>query len=121
MNIDMSIVLGPECPDLVVFVGSALDPLIKEKLTAFLQEHADCFAWMHEDMVRISPSVISHKLNVDPTFKPIKQKRRKFIAERNKVINDEVDNLLKTGKIHEVKYPDWLANVVVVQKKNSKW
>ncbi|KAJ9566630.1 hypothetical protein OSB04_002596, partial [Centaurea solstitialis] len=80
-----------------------------------------CFAWSHEDMVGIDPSIISHKLNVDPTFKPIKQKRRKFAPERNKVINDEVDNLLKTGKIREVKYPEWLANVVVVQKKNGKW
>ncbi|KAJ9553525.1 hypothetical protein OSB04_017570 [Centaurea solstitialis] len=84
-------------------------------------EHSDCFAWSHEDMVGIDPSIISHKLNVDPTFKPIKQKRRKFAPERNKVINDEVDNLLKIGKIREVKYPEWLANVVVVQKKNGKW
>ncbi|KAJ9552481.1 hypothetical protein OSB04_016526 [Centaurea solstitialis] len=84
-------------------------------------EHSDCFAWSHEDMVGIDPDIISHKLNVDPSFKPIKQKRRKFAPERNKVINDEVDNLLKTGKIREVKYPDWLANVVVVQKKNGKW
>ncbi|KAJ9544732.1 hypothetical protein OSB04_024439 [Centaurea solstitialis] len=61
-------------------------------------------------MVGIDPNVISHKLNMDPTFKPIKQKRRKFAPERNKVINDEVDNLLKTGKIREVKYPKWLAN-----------
>ncbi|KAJ9542422.1 hypothetical protein OSB04_028928 [Centaurea solstitialis] len=85
------------------------------------REHSDCFAWSHEDMVGIDPSIISHKLNVDPTFKPIKQKRRKFAPERNKMINDEVDNLLKTGKIREVKYPEWLANVVVVQKKNGKW
>ncbi|KAJ9552504.1 hypothetical protein OSB04_016549 [Centaurea solstitialis] len=85
------------------------------------KEHSDCFAWSHEDMVGIDPNVISHKLNVDPSFKPIKQKHRKFAPKRNKVINDEVDNLLKTGKIREVKYPDWLANVVVVQKKNGKW
>ncbi|KAJ9536552.1 hypothetical protein OSB04_un000251 [Centaurea solstitialis] len=85
------------------------------------KEHSDCFAWSHEDMVGIDPNIISHKQNVDPTFKPIKQKRCKFAPERNKVINDEVDNLLKTGKIREVKYPEWLANVVVVQKKNGKW
>ncbi|KAJ9558912.1 hypothetical protein OSB04_013526 [Centaurea solstitialis] len=66
-------------------------------------------------------NIISHKLNVDSTFKPIKQKRRKFAPERNKVINDDIDNLLKAGKIREVKYPDWLANVVVIQKKNGKW
>ncbi|KAJ9547542.1 hypothetical protein OSB04_020085 [Centaurea solstitialis] len=115
------VVLDPEHPDRKVFVGAMLPPDIKNTIISFLQEHSDCFAWSHEDMVGIDPNVISHKLNVDPTFKPIKQKRRKFAPERNKVINDEVDNLLKTGKIREVKYPEWLANVVVVQKKNGKW
>ena len=33
----------------------------------------------------------------------------------------EVDNLLKAGFIREVKYPKWLANVVVVPKKGGKW
>ncbi|KAJ9557089.1 hypothetical protein OSB04_011703 [Centaurea solstitialis] len=115
------VVLDPKHPDRKVFVGATLTPDIKREIISFLQEHSDCFAWSHEDMVGIDPNIISHKLNVDPTFKPVKQKRRKFAPERNKVINDEVDNLLKTGKIREVKYPDWLANVVVVQKKNGKW
>ena len=111
------IVLDPGHPDRTVFIGTSLDPIIKEQLTSFLQDHADCFTWIPEDMVGIDPIVISHKLNIDPTFKPIKEKRRKFTPERNKVINNEVDNLLKTGKIREVKYPDWLANVMVIQKK----
>ena len=32
-----------------------------------------------------------------------------------------MDNLLKAGLIREVKYPEWLANVVVVPKKGGKW
>jgi len=36
-------------------------------------------------------------------------------------VNDEVDQLLKIGLIREVKYPDWLANPIVVKKKNGKW
>ena len=32
-----------------------------------------------------------------------------------------MDNLLSTGFIREVKYPKWLANVVVVLKKGGKW
>ncbi|XP_056697791.1 uncharacterized protein [Spinacia oleracea] len=51
---------------------------------------------------------------------PVKQKRRKFAPERNQIINDEVQQLLDTGNIREVKYPDWLANVIVVRKKNEK-
>ncbi|XP_074298915.1 uncharacterized protein LOC141629892 [Silene latifolia] len=72
-------------------------------------------------MVGIDPSVISHKLSVNPGCTPVQQKRRKFAAERNEVINKEVDSLLAAGKIREVSYPEWLSNVVVVPKKNGKW
>ena len=96
-------VLDPGHPDRTVFMGTSFDPIIKEQLTYFLQDHVDCFAWTHEDMVGIDPNVISHKLNVDPTFKQIKQQHRKFAPERNKVINDVVDNLLKTWKIRDAK------------------
>ena len=32
-----------------------------------------------------------------------------------------MDNLLEAGFIREIKYPEWLANVVVVPKKEEKW
>ena len=32
-----------------------------------------------------------------------------------------MDNILKAGFIREIKYPEWLANVVVVPKKGNKW
>jgi hypothetical protein len=32
----------------------------------------------------------------------------------------EVQRLLDTGFIREVTYPEWLANVVMVKKKNEK-
>ena len=34
---------------------------------------------------------------------------------------DEVSKLLVAGFIHEVYYPDWLANIVLVKKANGKW
>ncbi|KAK9073810.1 hypothetical protein SSX86_006404 [Deinandra increscens subsp. villosa] len=72
-------------------------------------------------MTGIPTNVITHRLGLDPTFRPIHQKRRKFAPETNIIIQEEVDKLLKTKMIREVKYPKWLANVVVVQKKNGKW
>ena len=69
----------------------------------------------------IDPAVITHKLNVSPSFKPVKQKRRSFAPERQKVINVEVGKLLQTNAIREVEYPKWLANVVLVKKANGKW
>ncbi|XP_048605672.1 uncharacterized protein LOC125583136 [Brassica napus] len=50
-----------------------------------------------------------------------RQTRRKFAPERDAIINDEVKSLLGVGFIREVQYPEWLANVVVVKKKNGKW
>jgi hypothetical protein len=47
-------------------VGSQLSPL-KESVVAFLNDNADVFAWSHEDMPGINPSVLTHRLKVDPS------------------------------------------------------
>ena len=69
----------------------------------------------------IDPAIIAHKLNTNPSFKLVKQKRRSFAPERQKAINEEVGKLLQAGAIREVEYPEWLANVVLVKKANGKW
>ena len=71
-------------------------------------------------MVGINLMVASHKLNVIPTAKPIKQKVRRFHLNRHIIIRMEVDNFLAASFIREIKYPEWLANVVVVPKKGGK-
>ena len=63
----------------------------------------------------------SHRLNVAPSAKPVRQKVRRFHRDHHLVIQTEVDNLLQNGFIRAVKYSDWLANVVVVPKKGNKW
>ena len=72
-------------------------------------------------MPGIDPSVIVHRLNVNPAFSRIRQKKRVFAQERDKAIAEEVRKLLEAGFIREVYYPDWLANMVMVKKSNGKW
>ena len=72
-------------------------------------------------MEGIDPAIITHRLSVSPSFKPVKQKRISFAPERQKAINKEVGKLLQAGAIREVEYPEWLANVVLVKKANDKW
>ena len=72
-------------------------------------------------MLGINPIHASHKLNVAPFAKPVRQKLRRFHPDRHLVIQTEVDNLLQNGFIRAVKYSEWLANVVVVPKKGNKW
>ena len=72
-------------------------------------------------MLGINPSVMIHKLNVCPSFSPIRQKKRVFAQERDKAIAEEVCKLLEADFIREIYYPEWLANMVMVKKPNGKW
>ncbi|KAG7533112.1 Ribonuclease H-like superfamily [Arabidopsis thaliana x Arabidopsis arenosa] len=112
--------LEEDKPDRKVRIGVTLAGEIKEALVELLRKNKTSFAWTAADMPGIDPSIICHKLNVDPSFKPVKQKRRKLGVERAKAVNDEVDKLLKIGSIREVQYPEWVGNTVVVKKKNGK-
>ena len=72
-------------------------------------------------MGEIDLTVITHRLNVSPSFKSVKQKRRSFTPKRQKVIYEKVGKLLQADAIKEVEYLEWLANVVLVNKSNGKW
>ena len=72
-------------------------------------------------MPRIDPSVMVHRLNVSPTFPPIRQKKRVFAQERDQAIAEKVRKLQDVEFVREVYYPDRLANMVMVKKANGKW
>ena len=93
----------------------------KQDLVQFLKKSIDVFAWSHEDMPGIDPNVISHRLNVCPSTKLVRQKKRVFAPEREIAIKEEVQKLTGANFIREVYYPNWLANVVMVKKANGKW
>jgi len=44
-------------------------------LVALLQEYRDVSAFSPEEMPGIDLAVMEHKLNVDPTYKPVIQKK----------------------------------------------
>jgi len=102
-------------------IGTLASQLVRQALTTFLKEIQDVFSWSHEDMPGIYPLVMVHKLNVSPSFPPIRQKKRIFAQQRDKAIAEEVRKLQKAEFIREVYYLDWLANVVMVKKANGKW
>ena len=78
------------------------------------------FTWAHSDMEGINPSIMSHRLNIDPSRKPIKQKRQAMDVERYQALKEEVDKLLSCDFIKESFYPSWLENPVLVKKPNEK-
>ena len=108
-------------PSKTVQIGALLTSASKEELIRFLKDNADLFAWSSADVPGIDPKIIEHSLGIHPDYKPVRQKKRSFAPDRQRAIAVEVSKLLQAGFIREVKYTDWLANVVMVPKPNGKW
>jgi ribonuclease HI len=64
---------------------------------------------------------LSIQINVDPSFRPRKQRLRKMSDDKAEGARNEVKRLLSANVIREVTYPEWLANTVMVKKANGKW
>ena len=86
----------------------------------FLIQNVD-FAWSPYEVLGVDPEFIVHKLNVNPSFPPKKQKPRRLAKEHVKVVRLEVRRLKEAGTIREIFFSEWLANTVIVKKKNGKW
>ncbi|XP_034674344.1 uncharacterized protein LOC117905555 [Vitis riparia] len=87
-------------------ISSLLTPEETQNVQNALRQNHDVFAWAHSDMKGIHPSIVSHRLNVLPTARPIRQKVRRFHLDKQKIIRDEIDKLLEAGFIKEVEYSD---------------
>jgi hypothetical protein len=59
-----------------------------------------------------------HIIDVNEGSKPIKQWLRRFSPDKKEAIKKEITKLMAAEFIREILHPDWLANPVVVQKKN---
>ena len=53
-------------------IGTLDSWLVRQALITFLRDNQDVFAWSHEDMLGIDPSITVHKLNVSPSFLPFR-------------------------------------------------
>ena len=65
------ITLDTSNPDQTTKIGTLSNPAIHQELITFLRSNQDVFAWSHNDMPGIDPSVMVHKLNVLPSFSPV--------------------------------------------------
>ena len=102
-------------------VGAQLSSQEKKELLAFLRMNIDVFAWNAYEAPRIDPDFICHHLNVNPAILPRKQPPLCSSKEHSNAIKEKVNKLKQAGAINEVFYLEWLANTVVVKKKNGKW
>ena len=79
------------------------------------------FAWNAHEAPGVDSTFICHHLNVNSSVTPKKQPPHPSSKDYFKVVKDKVMKFKQAGAIKKVFYPEWLANTVVVKKKNGKW
>jgi hypothetical protein len=70
-------------------------------------------------MPGVPRELAEHKLKEYPQARPIRQKLRRFTPDKREAIRAELARLVLARFIREVLHPEWLANLVLVLKKNK--
>ena len=91
------------------------------EMLLFLMQNVDVFAWSLYEVPGVDLEFIVHKLNMDPSYTPKKQKSRRSVKEHVDAVKQKAKRLKEAEAIKEIFFLEWLANTVVVRKKNGKW
>ena len=71
------------------------------RVLLFLIQNIDVFAWNSYEVPGVDPEFIVHRLNVDPSFPPKKQKPRRLAKEHVEAVKIEVNRLKEAEVIKE--------------------
>ncbi|GAU23956.1 hypothetical protein TSUD_183550 [Trifolium subterraneum] len=112
--------LGSEEEKKEIKIGALLEAYVKERVIVLLRECVDIFAWSYQDMPGLDPVIVEHHLPLKPECPPVKQKLRRTHPDMALKIKEEVQNQIDAGFHITSEYPQWLANIVPVPKKDGK-
>ena len=112
--------LGLEEDPREVKIGELLHPDVKRKLIELLKEYFDIFAWSYQDMPGLDTDIMEHHLPLKPECPPIKQKLRRTHPDMEMKIKEEVLKQIDVGFLVTSVYPQCIANIVLVPKKDGK-
>ncbi|KAL0385958.1 UNVERIFIED_CONTAM: hypothetical protein Sradi_2990100 [Sesamum radiatum] len=108
---EIKLILGE--PNKTTRIGLHMSLQMETLTIDFLRKNTYMFVWIPLDFKGIDPEVIVHKLNVDPQAKPVKQKKRSFMVEPNRIIKKEgiEANLEKIEAIMQMSSPKIIKDV----------
>ena len=70
-------------------------------------------------MPGVPRELAEHSLNIYPDTQPIKQALRRFSEQKRRAIGEEINRLRDANFIRELQQATWVANPVLVPKKNT--
>jgi hypothetical protein len=68
------VLLDSRVLDKAVMIFQDLSSSEENELLLFLDKNSDVFAWQTSDLMRVSKDIIEHKLQINPSARPKKQK-----------------------------------------------
>ena len=104
----------------MVKISKALTAEQRSRYIKLLKEHVDVFVWSYEELRTYDTAIIQHKVPLKPNVKPFRQKLRRINPALFPVIEKEVKKLLDANIIVPLRYSSWVANLVLVRKKNGE-
>ncbi|RDX85304.1 hypothetical protein CR513_33524, partial [Mucuna pruriens] len=93
---------------------------LRQRLVELLREYVDIFAWSYRDMPGLDTTIVEHRLPLVPNAVLVRQQLRRMKPKVALKIKEEVEKQWNAGFLAVAKYPQWVANIVLVPKKDGK-
>nr|GEV46413.1 reverse transcriptase domain-containing protein [Tanacetum cinerariifolium] len=91
----IKVAINPYYPEQTIMIESTLTEEGRKKLCDLIQRNLDVFDWKPADMTGVSRHMAEHRLNIRERCPPVRQKRISQAADRNQLIQKEVENLIR--------------------------
>ncbi|KAK8978450.1 hypothetical protein V6N11_008761 [Hibiscus sabdariffa] len=113
--------LGEENEQKEVKIGTCITAETRKTLIELLQEFKDVFAWSYQDMSGLDTDIVVHKLPIKENYKPVQHKLRRMRPDVLLKIKEEVKKQFDADFLQVVKYSEWVANIVQIQRRMARY
>lgn len=93
---------------------------VKKRHIKCLKANVKLFVVSPDEIPDIDSSVACHHLNIDPFVRYVARQRRRQSLEKAEVTRKTNQDLTDAKFIFEVRYIEWLSNVMLVKKTIGK-
>ena len=112
--------LGTEDDKKEIRIDANLESSVKRRLVQMFHDYVEVFAWSYKDMPGLDTDIVVHRLPTREDYPPVKQKVCRMRHDMSEKIKAEVMKKFDVGFLAMTCYPQWVANVVPIPKKDGK-
>jgi len=112
--------IGTDKDPKIIKLSKSLSGEERKRYLELMKEFRDIFAWSYEYLKTFDAEVMQHKIPLKEGVKPFQQKLRQINNVLYSIIEKELKRMLDAKIIVPLRYSKWIANLVLVRKKNGE-